>query len=103
MASNQNYLAFVLEQISEPDHITYRKMMGEYLLYYDKILFGGIYDNRFLVKPTPSACQLMPDGTLESPYVGAKPLLAITEIENKTFLKQLIAAICNDLLTASKK
>ena len=67
MASDQEYLKFILEQLSEADEITYRPMMGEYLLYYRGKLFGGIYDNRFLVKPVSSAVKMMEEAEYENP------------------------------------
>lgn len=62
MASSKDYLDFVLEQLSELDDITYRAMMGEYIIYYRGKVVGGIYDDRFLVKNTQSAAELMPGG-----------------------------------------
>lgn len=72
MASSKDYLAFVLEQLSELEDITYRAMMGEYILYYRGKVIGGIYDDRFLVKPVKSALELMPNASLELPYEGAR-------------------------------
>ena len=97
MASSKEYLSFILEQLSELDDISHRAMMGEYLLYYRGILFGGIYDDRFLVKPTSSALSMMPDAQQEAPYDGAKPMLLVEELENKAFLKKVIEAIWEDL------
>ena len=68
MASDKTFLEYVLEQLSELDDVTFRSMMGEYILYYRGRIFGGIYDNRFLVKPTPSASSMMPDAVQEIPY-----------------------------------
>ena len=72
MASDKSYLEFILDQLSELDDISWRAMMGEYILYYRGKVVGGIYDNRFLVKPTKSAREMMPDAPLELPYEGAK-------------------------------
>ena len=80
MASKKEYLDFVLEQLSGLEGISYRAMMGEYLLYYNDKLFGGIYDDRFLVKVTASSLELLPDAPQEIPYDGAKPMLLVTEI-----------------------
>ena len=77
MASSKEYLEFVLEQLSELDEITHRAMMGEYIIYYQGKVIGGIYDDRFLVKPTKSAKELMPDAPFELPYEGAKEMLLV--------------------------
>lgn len=65
MASNKEYLEFILEQLSELDEISYRAMMGEYIIYYRDKVIGGIYDDRFLVKPVPAAVRMMPDTIYE--------------------------------------
>ena len=103
MASKKEYLDFVLEQLSELEGISYRAMMGEYLLYYNDKLFGGIYDDRFLVKVTASGLELLPDVPQEIPYDGAKPMLLVTEIENKNYLRELILAMYEDLSETKKK
>ena len=103
MASTKEYLEFVLEQLSELDGITSRAMMGEYVLYYQGKVFGGIYDNRFLVKPTKSAAKLMPDAQSELPYEGAKPMLLVDNIEDKAFLKKLVESMSADLPQPKKR
>lgn len=103
MASNQVYLDFVLEQLSELDGITSRKMMGEYILYYQGKIFGGIYDDRFLVKPVEAAKKLLPDLIEETPYPGGKKMLLVEEIEDKIFLSQLIKAMYEELPEPKKK
>ena len=95
MASDKEYLEFILEQLSESDYITYRKMMGEYIIYYRDKVIGGIYDNRFLIKPTKTA--LLSPGDMALPYEGAKPMLQISDLENKEHLKKLIEAVYNEL------
>ena len=75
MASSKEYLIFILEQLSGLDDITYRAMMGEYILYYRERVIGGIYDDRFLVKPVRAAVNLMPNAEMEVPYEGAKQLI----------------------------
>ena len=75
MASSKNYLQFILEQLSELDEITYRAMMGEFIIYYRGKIIGGIYDDRLLVKPTKSAIAYMTDSVYEVPYEGAKEIL----------------------------
>ena len=103
MASTKEYLVFVLEQLSELDDISSRAMMGEYVLYYQGKVFGGIYDNRFLVKSTKSAAALMPDAQSELPYEGAKPMLLVDNIEDKEFLKKLVETMSADLPQPKKR
>ncbi|MCR1919613.1 TfoX/Sxy family protein [Frisingicoccus caecimuris] len=103
MASRKEYLDFVLEQLSGLEGVSYRAMMGEYLLYYNDKLFGGIYDDRFLVKVTASSLELLPDAPQEMPYDGAKPMLLITEIDNKNYLRELILAMYEDLPEIKKR
>ena len=97
MPSTQDYCDFVLDQLSLLSDITTRKMMGEYIFYYKGKVFGGIYDNRFLVKSTEAAKKMMPAAPLEVPYPGGKKMLLVEEIDNKEFLKELIIAICGEL------
>lgn len=89
MASSKEYLDFILEQLSELEEITYRAMMGEYIIYYRGKIVGGIYDDRLLVKPVKAAGLLMPDATCELPYEGAKEMLLVDDVDNKDFLKRL--------------
>lgn len=103
MASTKSYLDFVLEQLSLLDDITFRAMMGEYILYYRGKVFGGIYDNRFLVKPTKSAVALMPDADMELPYEGAKEMLMVDNIEDKEFMYILVNAMYDELPKKNKK
>ena len=97
MASDKVYLDFVLEQLSGLDGITYRPMMGEFILYYQGKIIGGIYDDRFLVKPTPSACRMMPDAQEELPYDAAKPMLLVDNVDSPEFLCSLVAAMADEL------
>jgi len=97
MASSKEYLDYVLEQLSMTDGISFRPMMGEYILYIGGKIFGGIYDDRFLVKPTPSARALMPDAEEEIPYEGAKPMLLVGDIDSREFLKRLLGAMVPEL------
>ena len=103
MASTKEYLDFILEQLSELDEITYRAMMGEYIIYYRGKVIGGIYDDRFLIKPVKSAMNMMPEAGLELPYEGAKEMLLVDNVENKEFLRDLLEAMYNDLPAAKKK
>ena len=103
MASRKEYLDFILEQISELEEITYRAMMGEYIIYYRGKIGGGIYDDRLLVKPVKSAISLMPDANYELPYEGAKEMLLVNDVDNKDFLTRLFNAMYNDLPAPKKK
>ena len=97
MASSKEYLGYVLEQLSEADGIRYRPMMGEYLIYCRNKLVGGVYDDRLLVKPTKSALALLPGAPREEPYPGGKPMLLVTEMENKSLLRELLEAIADEV------
>ena len=103
MASSKGFLDFVLEQLSELDEITYKAMMGEYIIYYRKKIVGGIYDDRLLVKPVESAVALMPNTTYELPYEGAKEMLLVDDVDNKDFLTQLFNAMYEELPNPKKK
>lgn len=103
MASSKDYLEFVLEQLSLLEDISYRAMMGEYIIYYCGKVVGGIYDDRFLVKPTKSAKEMMPDADMELPYEGAKEMILVDEIDNRNFLKDLLEAMFDELPNPKKK
>ncbi len=103
MASSKEYLDFILEQLSELEGISYRAMMGEYILYYGGKIVGGIYDDRFLVKVTKSSREMMPDAELELPYEGAKEMLLVDDVENKEFLRELLEAMYPELPLPKKK
>lgn len=90
MASSKEYLGFILDQLSLVGEITHKQMMGEYILYYRGKIIGGIYDDRFLVKPVKAACELMPDAQYEVPYEGAKKMLLVDNVEDKGFLARLV-------------
>ncbi len=102
MASSKAYLEFILEQLSELEEITYRAMMGEYIIYYRKKIIGGIYDDRLLVKPVKLPASLMPNTSYELPYEGAKEMLLVEDVDSKEFLTKLFNAIYDEL-PASKK
>ena len=97
MASSKEYLEFVLEQLAELDEITYRVMMGEYIIYYRGKIVGGIYDDRLLVKPIKSAISYMPTATYELPYDGAKEMLLVEDVDSKEFLTGLFNAMYDEL------
>ena len=103
MASTKDYLDFILEQLSELYEISSRTMMGEYIIYYRGKVVGGIYDDRFLVKPTKSAVTMMPDADLELPYDGAKEMILVDDVDNKAFLRDLLEAMYNELPAPRKK
>ena len=103
MASSKDYLTYVLEQLSGLEGVTYRAMMGEYILYYKGKIIGGIYDDRLLVKPTKTARTMMPDAAEEIPYPGAKAMLLADEIDDRDFLCRLISAIAADLPAPKKR
>lgn len=97
MPSSKEFLDFVLGQLSGLSDIKYRAMMGEYIIYYRGKIIGGIYDNRFLVKPTMAAQRIIPTATFEIPYPGAKPMLLVTDIENTELLIKLFNAMYDEL------
>ena len=103
MASDREYLDFILEQLSGLEGITWRAMMGEYIIYCRGKVVGGIYDNRFLVKPTASAKAMMPDAEPELPYEGAKEMLPVDNLENREFLAALIQAMHDELPAPKRK
>ena len=97
MASSKEYLEYILGQLSELDDITYRAMMGEYILYYRGKIIGGIYDDRLLVKPIKAAISYMPTASYELPYEGAKKMLLVDEVENRKYLTGLLNAMYEEL------
>ena len=97
MASSKEYLDFILEQVSELDNVSYKAMMGEFIIYYNGKIIGGTYDDRFLVKPVKSAIALMPNAKYELPYDGAKEMLLVDDVDNKEFLIGLFDALYDDL------
>ena len=103
MASSKEYLDYIMEQLSELDGITYRAMMGEYIIYYQGKIVGGIYDDRFLVKPVKSAKILMPSASMEVPYEGAKEMILVDNVDSKEFLKELLNAMYEELPEQKKR
>ena len=102
MASSKAYLDFIIEQLSEVGEVTYKAMMGEYIIYHRGKIVGGIYDDRLLVKPVKAAVSLMPDATYELPYEGAKEMLLVEDVDNKEFLTKLIVAMYDELPAPKK-
>lgn len=103
MASSKDYLEYILDQLSGLDDISYRAMMGEYIIYYRGKVVGGIYDDRSLVKPVKAAKAMMPDADLELPYEGAKEMLLVDDVENREFLRELLEAMYDELPAPKKK
>lgn len=103
MASSKDYLEYILGQLSGLDDISYRAMMGEYIIYYRGKIIGGIYDNRFLVKPVKTAIAMMPNADMELPYDGAKEMVLVDDVENSAFLKELVEAMYDELPYPKKK
>ena len=103
MSSSKDYLEYILDQLSGLDDISYRAMMGEYIIYYCGKVVGGIYDDRFLVKPVKAAVTMMPDAELELPYEGAKEMLLVDDVENREFLRELLEAMYEELPAPKKR
>ena len=103
MASTKDYLDYILEQLSGLSEVSHRAMMGEYILYYQGKVIGGIYDNRFLIKPTKSAKALLPNAPLELPYEGAKEMLLVEDIEDRELLENLLNAMVGELPAPKKR
>ena len=97
MASTKEYLDFVMEQLSGLDEVSSRAMMGEYILYYRGRIFGGVYDDRLLVKPVPMALRLMPDAEMELPYNGAKEMILVDNVDDRQFLCELVESMWEEL------
>ena len=97
MASSKEYLDFILEQVSKLDNVSYKVMMGEFIIYYKGKIIGGIYDDRLLVKPVQSAINYMPNAVYEFPYDGAKKMLLVDDVDNKEFLIGLFDTMYDDL------
>ena len=103
MASSKEYLHFILEQLSDLDDVSYRSMMGEFILYYRGKIVGGIYDDRLLVKRTTSALELMPAAICALPYEGAKKMLLVDEVDSKELLIKLFEAMYDELPLPKRK
>ena len=103
MASTKEYLDFILEQLSGLDEITYKAMMGEYIIYYRGKIVGGIYDDRFLVNNVKTAREIMPEAEIELPYKGAKEMLLVDDVDNKELLRELLEAMYDELPVPKKK
>ncbi|MBO7506882.1 MAG: TfoX/Sxy family protein [Paludibacteraceae bacterium] len=103
MPTSKSYADFILEQLSGLPEIASRQMMGEYILYYRDKVIGGIYDDRFLVKPVKAAREKMPEAPYQLPYEGAKEMLLVDNVDNRDFLADLITSMYDELPEAKKK
>lgn len=103
MASAKEYLYFILEQLSDLSDISYKSMMGEYIIYYRGKIIGGIYDNRFLIKPTKTAKIKMPNAPLELPYENAKEMLLVENTDDREFLHDLFNSMIGELPEPKKR
>ena len=99
---SKEYLDFIMDQLSDLQDVKYRAMMGEYIIYYKCKIVGGIYDDRFLVKPIKAAVDLMPDAQKELPYEGAKEMLLVDDVDNREFLYKLLRAMYDELPAMKK-
>lgn len=103
MSSTKDYLDYVLEQLGDVQELSHRAMMGEYILYVEGKVFGGIYDNRLLIKPTKTAREMLPDAPMELPYEGAKAMLLVDELDDRALLTQVVTAMAEELPAPKKK
>lgn len=100
MATTKDYLQYILDQISDLDNITYRQMMGEYILYYNWKIIWWIYDNRLLLKPTNKVKELINNLEMQIPYPWAKEMIYVDNVDNSDYLKELINKTYNELFWA---
>ena len=103
MATSKEYLAFILDQLSDVEGIAHRQMMGEYILYMNGKIAAYLCDDRLLVKPVPSAVQLMPNATYDPPYDGTKDMLLVDNVDDRAFLRKLFVAMYDELPKPKKK
>jgi TfoX/Sxy family transcriptional regulator of competence genes len=103
VASSREYLEYIQDQLSGMDGISWKAMMGEYILYYRGRIVGGIYDDRLLVKPTEAAKRLMPEAPRELPYEGAKEMLLVENVDDREFLQELLRAMADELPAPKNK
>lgn len=103
MATDKEYLNYILDQLSELEEIKYRAMMGEYIIYYDEKIAAYVCDNRLLVKPVKSAVKMMPNAKYEPPYDGAKDMLLVENVDDREFLTELFYAMYSELPMPKRK
>ena len=102
MSSTKAYLDFVMDQLSDLDDVSYRAMMGEYVIYYRGKVVAGVYDDRLLVKPTNTAQKIIPNAPMEIPYPGGKPMIMIEDVENRELLRNLFNAVYTEIPNPKK-
>ena len=95
MATTKDYRDFILKQLSLLDNITCKSMMGEYLLYYNGLLFGGIYDDRLLIKIVDNNKEYNMQESI--PYESAKPMYLVDDVDNQEVLRDIVLDTCKDL------
>ena len=103
MAASKEYLNYILDQLSGLSDITYKQMMGEYIIYYKGKIAAYVCDDRLLVKPVPSAIKMMPEAEFEPPYDGAKDMLRVENVDDREFLAELFNAVYEELPTPKKR
>lgn len=103
MATSKEFLAFVLDEMSDVYGVTYRQMMGEYIIYMNGKIAAYLCDDRLLVKPVPSAVRMMPDARYEPPYDGAKDMILVDRVDDREFLTELFGAMYDELPEPKKK
>ena len=103
LSTSRQYFDFIAEQLSALDGVSYRQMMGEYIIYYKGRIIGGLYDDRMFIKPVRAAAELMPDASEQAPYDHAKPMLVCDRVDDREFLAELLEAVYPQLPESSKK
>ena len=103
MATSKVFFEFISEQLSPFEDVSYRYMMGEYIIYYRGKIVGGLYDDRLLVKNVPSAKDVLPDAETVVPYENAKEMIMVEDVENRDFLMDLFNAMYDELPMPKKK
>ena len=93
--ATKEYRNFILEQLNILENITCKQMMREYLLYYNGVLFGGIYDDRFLVKRTETNKKYNMEESI--PYENAKPMYLVVDVDNQESLRDIVLDTCKGL------
>ena len=102
MSSTREYMDFVMDQLSDLDDVSFRAMMGEYVIYYRGKVVAGVYDDRLLVKPTNTAQKIIPNAPMEIPYPGGKPMIMIEDVENRELLQNLFDAVYTEIPAPKK-
>ncbi|MDD6927101.1 MAG: TfoX/Sxy family protein [Candidatus Borkfalkiaceae bacterium] len=103
MSTTKEYLSYAAEQLSDLKEISFRPMMGEYVLYYKGKVAGVLSDNRLLIKPVKTAVEMTDNPVFEIPYPGAKPMLLVERLDDKEFLTELLLAMYDELPEKRKK